>query len=612
MDNLHLIQLNEYQRPVITEEKNRDWIGIGENNDYYQSLIDAFMDSTTNNAVINGIVDRIYGKGLDATDSNKKPEEYANMKSILKKKDLRRVCQDLKLLGEGAFQVTYQGNKIKSITHFPRETLRAEKCNEDGDIEAYYYSADWKEVNRNTKLKRFPVFGSGAQNEIFIVRRYVTGYYYYSPADYQISYATLEKEIADYLINDCQNGFSGTKVVNFNNGVPDREKQLSIKNDVMSKLTGSYGEKVIIAFNNDADSKTTIDDVPLNDAPAHYQYLSEECGKKIMVTHRVTSPILIGLNSSNGFSSNADEIKNASLLFDNVVIKPYQQLLIDALDEMMSINDISLNLYFKTIEPLEFIEIDKDMDAEVIEEETGIDVEDQDFKEEDEYQQIEEIINKSKLSKEKEEFRNEIAKDLIELGEDVDPELWEVIDEMDVDYDNEDKYDEIVNELIKKNNTKLSKKEKFVSTGMAFPNAKSDQDEKVKENYFKVRYYYYPRRVGANAREFCKAMVNADKLYRKEDIVRMEERVVNAGWGPKGSDFYSVWRFKGGGNCRHSWRRVTFKSKKAKINVKTSKDIIGTRAAEIDGYKVRNDYQVSIQPRNLPNKGFLPGNPQGK
>ena len=63
MDNLHLIQLNEYQRPVITEEKNRDWIGIGEDNSYYQSLIDAFMDSTTNNAVINGIVDRIYGKG---------------------------------------------------------------------------------------------------------------------------------------------------------------------------------------------------------------------------------------------------------------------------------------------------------------------------------------------------------------------------------------------------------------------------------------------------------------------------------------------------------------------------------------------------------------------
>ena len=87
--------------------------------------------------------------------------------------------------------------------------------------------------------------------------------------------------------------FSGTKIINFSNGVPDREKQLAIKNDIMQKLTGSYGEKVIVAFNNNAESKTTIDDVSLTDAPAHYSYLSEECSRKIMLTHRVTSPLLI-------------------------------------------------------------------------------------------------------------------------------------------------------------------------------------------------------------------------------------------------------------------------------------------------------------------------------
>ena len=63
MDNLHLIQLGQYERPTITEERNKDWVSIGDNNDYYQSLIDAYMDSTTNNAVINGIVNQIYGKG---------------------------------------------------------------------------------------------------------------------------------------------------------------------------------------------------------------------------------------------------------------------------------------------------------------------------------------------------------------------------------------------------------------------------------------------------------------------------------------------------------------------------------------------------------------------
>ena len=606
MDNLHLIQLNQYERPVITEEKNRDWIGIGEHNDYYQNLIDAFMDSTTNNAVINGIVDRIYGKGLDATDSHRKPEEYANMKSILKKKDLRRVCQDLKLLGEGAFQVTYQGNKIKSITHFPRETLRAEKCNEEGDIEAYYYSADWKDVTRNTKLKRFPVFGSGAQNEIFIVRRYVTGYYYYSPADYQISYATLEKEIADYLINDCQNGFSGTKVVNFNNGVPDREKQLNIKNDVMSKLTGSYGEKVIIAFNNDAESKTTIDDVPLNDAPAHYSYLSEECSKKIMVTHRVTSPILIGLNSSNGFSSNADEIKNASLLFDNVVIKPYQELLLDALDEMFAVNDIALNLYFQTIEPLEFITIDKDMDAEVIEEETGIDVEDQDFKEEDEYQQIEELISKSKLSKSenKQELTDEDYEVILDgLQGEVMDEDWEEVAERDYLETNDE--EDWANSLIK--------------TDLASIDDRPSGFSILDKSYYKIRFKYTkgsnkPNKEGNTSRPFCQAMMarTANKIvYRIEDIDKASTVAFekSAKLPMHDGQSYSLFKFKGGVYCKHKWVQILYKLKKGKE--KGTEDIADYKKVKSIPKSYRRSpagsNKAKVAPINMPNNGHYPG-----
>ena len=602
MDNLHLIQLNQYERPIITEEKNRDWIGIGEHNDYYQNLIDAFMDSTTNNAVINGIVDRIYGKGLDATDSHKKPEEYANMKSILKKKDLRRVCQDLKLLGEGAFQVTYQGNKIKSITHFPRETLRAEKCNEEGDIEAYYYSADWKDVTRNTKLKRFPVFGSGAQNEIFIVRRYVCGFHYYSPADYQISYATLEKEIADYLINDCQNGFSGTKVVNFNNGVPDREKQLNIKNDVMSKLTGSYGEKVIIAFNNDAESKTTIDDVPLNDAPAHYSYLSEECSKKIMVTHRVTSPILIGLNSSNGFSSNADEIKNASLLFDNVVIKPYQELLIDALDEMFAVNDIALNLYFQTIEPLEFIEIDKDMDAEVIEEETGIDVEDQDFKEEDEYQKIEELISKSKLSKQ--ELTDEDYEVVLDgLQGEVMDEDWEEVAERDYLETNDE--EDWANSLIK--------------TDLASIDDRPSGFSILDKSYYKIRFKYTkgsnkPNKEGNTSRPFCQAMMarTANKIvYRIEDIDKASTVAFekSAKLPMHDGQSYSLFKFKGGVYCKHKWVQVLYKLKKGKE--KGTEDIADYKKVKSIPKSYRRSpagsNKAKVAPINMPNNGHYPG-----
>ena len=584
MDNVHLIQLSSYERPTITEEKNQDWVGIGDNNDYYQSLIDAYMDSTTNNAVINGIVNQIYGKGLDATDSNKKPEQYAEMKKILKPKELRRVVQDLKLLGEGAFQVTYSGDKIASITHFPRETLRAEKCGEDGKIKNYLYSADWRKVTKQTELKKFPVFGSGATNEIFIVRRYVSGYFYYSPADYQTSYATLEKEIADYLINDAQCSFSGTKILNFNNGVPDREKQEHIKSQVLQKLTGSYGEKVIVAFNNNAESKTTIDDVSLTDAPEHYSYLSEECTRKILVTHRVSSPLLIGLrDGNNGLGSNADEIKNASLLFNNVVIKPYQDLIIDALDELFATNNISLNLYFKTIEPLEFMDLDDDLDAETKEEETGI-------KQEDE-ENLELAINKMCFHSISDNDLNKIADEIIEAGEVVNEDEWELIDSS-MPTDNEDNI--------------LSHFE-FASVIKSSPQRKSEQDTSI----FKIRYKYFPEKVSANSREFCKKMVAASKVYRKEDLDK--ESSANSELAEKGKSTYNVWLFKGGARCQHGWiRNIYLRKNNKKISVGQARKMI-TKLPIKDGVRdaaryPENDKRVAQRPTDMPRKGFSPRN----
>ena len=377
MDNLHIVNLASYNRPQISEDKKRDWVNYGDDNNYYQYLIDLYTNSTTNHSIINGVVNMMYGKGLDALNNNQKPNEYASMRSIISDNCLRKVCLDLKLLGEGSFQVLYKDGEVIKAEHFPRQTLRAEKCNEDGDIEAYYYSADWTKVKQNDHPKRIAAFGfgNGKESEIKICKKYVSGYDYYCPVDYQgaLAYAELESEIADYLINDVQNNFSGTKVVNFNNGVPDSNQQLQIKNDVMRKLTGARGEKVVIAFNNNAESKTTVDDIPLNDAPAHYEYLSNECSKKLIVGHRITSPLLLGIRAeNNGLGSNADEIKTASLLFDNITIKPYQDLLCECIDDILAVNGISLKLYFKTLQPLSFIETENAITDEAREEETGV------------------------------------------------------------------------------------------------------------------------------------------------------------------------------------------------------------------------------------------------
>jgi len=537
MSNISIVNLSAYTSPQIQENKRNNYIEYGADNNYFQYLIDRFLYSATNGAIITGVSNMIYGKGLDALDSNRKPNEYAQMKSIVKDSDLKKIALERKLLGMAAMQVVMEKKQVKQILHFPMHTLRAEKCNDKGQIENWFYHPDWTKKKPSDVLKKIPAFGFGNGNEVelYILHPYISGFDYYSPIDYSgsLPYALLEETIADYQINDCQNGFSGTKIINFNNGVGTEEMREKTKREVLGKLTGAKGEKVIIAFNANADSRTTVEDLPLTDAPAHYEYLSKECFDKLIVGHRVTSPMLLGIRTGDGgLGNNADEIKTATLLMDNIVIKPYQLEIIDALDEILAINKISLKLYFKTIQPLEFVDTEG-MNTETKEEETGV-----------------------KMSSHLDTI------DLDSFGEEIDLNEWELVDSRKVDYDTELELDAELELLNNPKKSILSKVYNFVSTGTARPKSNSEQDS---EKYI-TRYKYSGN--PTPERDFCKKMINAKKLYRKEDIIAMGEMPVNKGFGLDGADTYSIWLWKGGGllsetfpngTCKHFWTREMYR-----------------------------------------------------
>ena len=591
MNNVHILSLSAYNSPVITESKNKEFVEYGEDNNYFQYLIDRFLYSNTNHAIITGVANMIYGKGLDATDSNRKPNEYAQMMSIVKKDCLRKVSLERKLLGMAAMQVIYLNGKVKSVEHFPMHTLRAEKCNAKGEIEAWYYHPDWSKYKKGDELKKIPAFrfGNGKEVELYVIKPYVSGYHYYTPIDYSgaLPYAKLEEEVSDYLINDVMNGFSGTKVINFNNNIPPEEKRQEVANEVKRKLTGSKGDKVIVSFNASADNKTTVDDIPLNDAPEHYQYLSTECFEKLIVGHRVTSPMLLGIrDTGGGMSNNADEIETATRLMDNIVIRPYQLEIIEAIDEILAVNGIALNLYFKTIQPLDFIDVNT-LNAETNEEETGV--------------KMSKVCCSTDST-----LDDEIADALIDLGEE--PRAnWLLVDESEVDYDNDDAENELLNKEPKQ--SLLSKVYNFVSTGSARPNAKSEQDENIDGIRFITRYVYAGETT-AKSRLFCKKMNEADKIYRKEDILRMSEQAVNKGWGARGADTYSIWLYKGGGACHHRWNKqvyASFEGVNIDVNSPKAKQIASKKAEDF-GYTIKNNALVSQRPIDMPNKGFLPKN----
>tara|TARA_R110001632_G_scaffold71634_1_gene166069 strand:- start:271 stop:2196 length:1926 start_codon:yes stop_codon:yes gene_type:complete len=641
MSEFFVTKLAAYTAPEVVELKNKDWVQYGIDNNYFNYIIDVNNNSTTCRAITIGVSNMIYGKGLAAHDGDKRPEQYAQMMSLFKKSDLRRFINDYKVLGMAAFQLVYQDGRVKEVHHFPMETLRAEKCNDDGEIEAWYYSNHWDNLKPTEQPERIPAFGYGKDNgvEMYVLKPYEAGKYYYSSPDWSsaMPYAVLEDEIGDYLINDCINGFSGTKVVNFNNGVPDPDKMQSIKSDVLGKLTGSRGEKVIVAFNNNAESKTTIDDIPLNDAPAHYQYLADECFKKLIVGHRVTSPMLLGIREGNdGMGNNAEEIKTATQLFDNIVIQCFQDQVIDCIDAILSVNDIALDLYFKTLKPLDFTDIDI-VNEEIIEEETGYEMSLKKIDGIEAYKTIEEAEakaleqgckghhehemdgevfympceshEKASLSeKESKEILGSLAESGVEMSND-----YVYVDEIDddSDIDNED----WANYLIKEKKSTLSKVKGLLGLKDEIDSKKNGSSFSYldsKNGLYKIRYTYArgSYKPSLSQRDFCRNMINmanAGIVWTIEDIDRASREGVNRELGHNRQS-YDLFKFKGGIYCRHKWRKVLYRLESNTEpsenlgNYKKTKTIPKSYMKNPSGSK-----QAGIAPENMPNRGAYPG-----
>lgn len=530
-DNLKILKLTSYTSPKVSEKPKNAWVEYGEDNNFYQYLIDLFHSSPTNNAAIQGISDLIYGEGMEAAEGSSL-EAYVNFIKIFQTEDVRRVCHDLKLFGHASFQLTLDKGQVVGAFHIPRNYLRPAKVNDEGEVDTFYFSNDWSKA-KSPKFapQAFPAFGHQAAGDdvaILSVESYSPGSVYFSPVDYQggLQYAELEGEIANYHLNNIKNGLAPSMMINFNNGVPPIEEQFEIERDILAKWGGSSNSgKAIIAFNDSPDNAATIEAVQLSDAHNQYQFLSDECIRKVMVAHRITSPMLLGIKDNTGLGNNAEELQVAYELFKNSVIKPFRHLVTEAAESVMAHNGQEIELYFKDLSPVM-------MEASATPAK----------------------LNKVELSIEAPHF-SETAEEawlkyLEDKGDKVDLDEWELVHEEEVtDYDEPD------GEVFK------------------FFKRFSDPEEKSRHDggIYKIRYRYDPKKTKDNSRTFCKNMVanaNQGVYYRREDIEKMSSAGVNSDFAPKGSSSYSIWRFKGGVNCHHRWFRMIFKRKQVGGKVK--------------------------------------------
>ena len=584
MSNIRIVNLASHTTPQVVEDNRKQWVAYGDDNNYFQYLIDRYNGSATNNAIINGMSELIYGKGLYATDAQRKPDQYAQMKSLFSRTCMRKVTFDLKAMGQAAFQVIYNKDKTKivQVEHMPIETLRFEKMNDDGEVTGYYYSKDWTKIRKKGfEPTRIPAFGYGEKGEgleIYCIKPYRSGFYYYSPVDYQggLPYAELEEEVANYHINNIKNGLSPSMLINFNNGVPTEEERELIERRIIQKFSGSSNSgKFILAFNDNKEMAASIEPVQLSDASEQYQFLADESMRKLMVAHRVTSPMLMGIKDNTGLGNNADELKTASLLFHNTVVRPIQELILDAIDDILAVNGASLNVFFKTLQPLE-------LQADMAEEEK-------------------EELSKVELGDDSrpfldDELAHEMLDALADLGEEEPTDEWELIDAEDVGDDEPEDFDVegYLNGLVSLSATQ-----------------DSNQDTKL----YKVRYKYSKgtsKTPVGDSRDFCKTMLSKKMLYRKEDIGQMSARGVNKKFGHKGKN-YSLFKYKGGVNCYHRWERRIYKKRLKKDGTEWGGNALqGTKFVNVNqavraGFKLpKNPKEVATAPIDMPRQGHHP------
>jgi Phage portal protein len=654
------VELSKYVKvqPIEIEDR-KGFVTFGEGNVFPQYLIELYNESPVHGSIVNSIAFMIAGQNLSTTNP-----QAANEITRLQLDKLRHTTAlDLKLHGGFYWEIIWSMDRstIAQINHLPFENCRLCVSDDNDDVNGIYYSRDWNDTRKKKNIPAYiPMFNPDYKDEypkqVMFVHSIVPGSEYYPKPDYisAVNNIELTRQISEYQVNLILNGFFPSLITSFNNGIPTLEEQRMIKNQLQQAIQGAENAgKVLTFFNEDRDRGVEFTPFPVSDMDKQFETLVSQAVESILVAHRVTSPLLFGIRDGGGLGSNTDEMKTAMHIFMKQVIEPFQRMITTSVEYLLDsegiTSDVSIvqNDLFIDAAPTtdatsstptdvasqalngaqisSLLEIITQTTANVLTPTSAKAITKAAFPTMSDAQintifdnlsnvtlDPTQIAQKKKVKCEHESVSktdaielDSIADALIELGEEPN-EDWILLDSYEVDYENDDIENEALAHIF--DGIEI---QQAVSTGTAKPNAKSDQDKVINGKTYYTRYRYSGR-ITSSTRPFCSKMLFADKLYRKEDILAMNNKAVNPGWGPHGADTYSCWLYKGGGNCHHIWQKELYISAKG-FGLDLNNPNVQKKAwsmAEKAGYKIRNNYLVEQRPIDMPYNGFLPDNPR--
>jgi hypothetical protein len=647
-NNIQSINLSLYQPVEAVEKENRSgWIDYGQNNLFPQHLINLYQNSPIHNALVNSISYMIEGQGTGTILDNA----------------LQGIAFDLKLQGAFVAEVIWSMDftRVVQINHLPFENCRLAYDREEDDITGIFYSKDWA----NTRSKRgkpefIPAFNPSIAQEqprqVIYAHGMSAGSVYYPKPDYfgALNYVELSYQMGLYHVNNILNGLFPSFIINFLNGIPQKEEREAIRREWETRLSGaSNAGKFLMTFNEDPTRAPQIEAFPLSDADKQYQFLSEETAKQIMVGHRVVSPLIHGIRDTTGFGSNKDEMLVGLEIFNSQVIRPYQRIIEEVFTPILGEVNIEMNSIFEdgiaidSNAPTTVIDVPS---TDVTETPTGITekVSDVTYNGAQIASALEIVASVSagtltqeqaivflvqflgldvdvaksmfqtsgdavaKLSAQKKKVVAKKAKDAgVKISKE-EGEAWLAHLREKAEYINEEEWQLLSDEEVTAPEDEEKFRSEFMSVrGYAKPDEKSEEKD---TGLYKVRYYYsrnYTWKEGEMVtRDFCQEMVALSKmgaLFKYEDIIEMGKNPdVNGQFAPSGSNTYSIWTYKGGVYCRHAWFRKVFVRKREggrflpNDGLNNDKVVTGAIANELFPKG-----EEAVRPNDMPNRASL-------
>lgn len=314
-----------------SEGRGKNYVLWGEGNSFPNYLYDLFTSVTTLRSIINGTADMVAGDDVTVNfenfnlEVNKKGEKAYDL--------INNIARDILIYGNAFVQVIR--NKVGGIAELYHLNSKYVRSSEKNDL--FYYSKDFgKKYGRTTKQVVYPKFVKEAVDiptSVYMIKSENDKTYGLPQYIASLKDCEVERALSEFNLSQLENGFYGSYVFNFANGIPDDEMKAEIEKNVMEKFCGvSNAGRILLNFSDSKENGVTLQKMDVVNYAEKYDTTANRASKKIYEAFGA-SPVLFGVEKeTTGF--NSEDYEQAFKLYNKIRVKPIQKKIIGMFDSI--------------------------------------------------------------------------------------------------------------------------------------------------------------------------------------------------------------------------------------------------------------------------------------